>query len=260
MTEKAARIDEDVALKASDVRENAGLSYRQLNDWESRGALPEDDDRGAGWRNYTPREVFVVMVMSELRKQYGIPVEKLKYIKDFMLQEGADHFRYCIEKISLLGTSIWLITDFDETFLLDTELEISDMFSLGYFHTEKQKGYCLLNLTPLVQRLVKTLKPDVDLELTDSGFQLRAAVRKGTTIQNNLEAQLLKHVRTEDITKIEIAMDSGEIKTLKVSQDRDVNSDVNDLLAQSDFQNILITHRDGETVRIEQTFTQKGKS
>ena len=30
MTEKAARIDEDVALKASDVRENAGLSYRQL--------------------------------------------------------------------------------------------------------------------------------------------------------------------------------------------------------------------------------------
>ena len=67
MTEKAARIDEDVALKASDVRENAGLSYRQLNDWESRGALPEDDDRGAGWRNYTPREVFVVMVMSELR-------------------------------------------------------------------------------------------------------------------------------------------------------------------------------------------------
>lgn len=253
-------LGDDVELKASDVRENAGLSYRQLNDWEARGVLPEDNDRGSGWRNYTPREVFLLMVMGAFRRQYGIPVEKLKYIKECMLQEGADHLRYSVEKISMLGTSIWLITDFKETFLLDTELEISDMYSLGFFHSEEPHGYFLMNLTPLVQKLMKVLRPEIELELSTAGFELRAAVSKGTTIRNELEAKLLKHVRAEDITKIEIGMNNGEIKTLKVSQDRDVNSDINELLSESDFQNISITRRDGEQVKIEQTFTEKKKT
>jgi hypothetical protein len=41
MSEKAedATLNEQV-LRASDIRETVGLSYRQLNDWESKGVLP----------------------------------------------------------------------------------------------------------------------------------------------------------------------------------------------------------------------------
>ena len=33
---------------AKDVRETADLSYRVLHVWESRGVLPEQDERGDG--------------------------------------------------------------------------------------------------------------------------------------------------------------------------------------------------------------------
>ena len=69
-----------------------GLSYRQLNEWDGKGALPNTGREERKWRRFTPREVFVILVCAELRKNLGIPLESIKYVQEFMLQEKANHF------------------------------------------------------------------------------------------------------------------------------------------------------------------------
>lgn len=255
MAKKTTPDDDTPSFKASDVKEASGLSYRQLNDWDERGALPESEDRGAKWRKYNPRDLFIIMVLAELKGQYNTPIEKLKYVKDWMSQDGANHIAAMVEKLVFLGSSLWLITDFEETFLMETEIEISDMFSFGYFHTDKPKAYTLLNVTPLVQRLMKAAKQNA--ELTTFQFDMRAEFQKNKFVKDESEEQLLEKIRSKDISKVELAMKDGSIKTLKVTQKRGLDSIIDELMEDHDFQKISYFTRDGKVVEVEQTFTFK---
>src|SRR5437867_6865558 len=117
---------------AGDLKAAAGMSYRQLNDWEVKGAVSADKDRGEGWRKFSARDLFVIMVCAELRKRFGIPLEQIKFVHDFMRKDGADHLRAAF-KLMNLGLSVYLLTDFKETFVLDSDLEFEDLMSYGYF-------------------------------------------------------------------------------------------------------------------------------
>ena len=249
---------DEPSFKASDVKDASGLSYRQLNDWEERGALPESDNRGSKWRKYSPRDLFIIVVLAELKKQYNTPMEKLKYVKDFMSQEGANHLGAMVEKITLLGSSQWLVTDFKDTFIMDSEFEIKDMFDLGFFHTDEHKAYTLLNVTPLVQKLMKVFIKK-DIELSTFQYELEAHFMKEKFVQNESEAEVLKKIRDSDITKVEISMHDGTIKTVKVTQKRDAEAMLKELMKEHDFQKISYFTRDGKIVDVEQTFTFKEK-
>jgi|GEM_PF-1093057 len=259
MDSESAPDREQPSFKASDVKEASGLSYRQLNDWEERGALPETEDRGSKWRKYSPRELFMIMVLAELKKQYNTPIEKLIFVKDFMTQEGANHLAAMVEKFYFLGSSQWLITDFEETFIMDTEFEVKDMFALGYFHTDEPKAYTLMNITPLVQKFMKAVSKE-EAKLTSFQFEVEAEFRKNQFVKNESEAELLKKIRNSDITKVEIAMADGSIKTIKVSQKRDLNSLLKDLIKEHPFQQVSYFTRDGKIADIEQTFTFKSET
>src|SRR5688572_23058003 len=87
-------------LTAGDAKEAAGLTYRQLNDWDEKGVLPENESREARWRRFSPREIFALMVCSAIRKEYGVPLKSLKWLSDYMLQEGANHFEAAVQIIS----------------------------------------------------------------------------------------------------------------------------------------------------------------
>lgn len=243
--------------KAGSIRDLTGLSYRQLNDWEERGALPEVADRGSKWRTYNPREIFILQIMASLRKRYGVPVEKLKFIKDCMTAEGADHLQYAVEKMSMLGVSIWLITDFDRTFLLDTELEISDMFGNAWFHSDQEDGYFLINLTPMIQRLCTSLDTSISLNLHMRGFQLRGLANEAITAKSVSEVEVLKRVRNKDVTRVELTMKDGSVKTTKITRKRDLNSVLEEVIKENDFQNIQFFVRDGKTVEVIQSLTYK---
>jgi hypothetical protein len=64
---------------AADVQDTAGLSYRQLNDWEGKGVIPEDKQRGSKWRRFNLLEVFALLVCARLRDEFNIPVQKLGF-------------------------------------------------------------------------------------------------------------------------------------------------------------------------------------
>lgn len=73
-------------LKAADLREILGLTYRQLNDWDSRGILRSFRDRSEeskadGWRKFSIIDVIALSILSELKRR-GIPVSALKNVVD----------------------------------------------------------------------------------------------------------------------------------------------------------------------------------
>ena len=83
------------------MRAVGGISYRQLNDWDSKGALPTQRVRGSGWRKFDSRQLFVILVLAEIRNQFGVSIEKLAWLQKFMLQDGANHFLAAVEMMRL---------------------------------------------------------------------------------------------------------------------------------------------------------------
>jgi hypothetical protein len=165
----------DAEFKPADVKAAAGLSYKVLNDWERKGVFPTDKGRGAGWRKFTLREVFALMVCSEIRQRFGVPVESLRWIKAFMLKEGANHFNYAVETIDKYGFAVWLLTDLKETFIMDTDLEMEELLHLGFLRGASPKGFILLSINPLVNRLLQCHKPPIKLKIQDRIYvKLRA--------------------------------------------------------------------------------------
>ncbi len=79
--ESYVKIPADAEFKAGDAKKAAGLSYRQLNDWDQKGALAGERASESGWRKFSPRELFAVLICAEIRKRFGVPVESLNWIK-----------------------------------------------------------------------------------------------------------------------------------------------------------------------------------
>lgn len=63
------------------------------------------------------------MVCAELRKQFGVPIEKLAWLQKFMLQEGADHFSAAVEMMKH-GLAVLILTDLSHQFDMDADFAI----------------------------------------------------------------------------------------------------------------------------------------
>ena len=72
-------------LAASDVHEIAGLSYRQLNEWDKRDALPHDRQGEAGWRRMSAWQAIALSIAADLQRRFGVPVARLAKLMNWML-------------------------------------------------------------------------------------------------------------------------------------------------------------------------------
>ena len=131
MADPQTRIDgNDPSFTAGDVKHAAGLSYRQLNDWDAKGALPNCRKQEAGWRKFRVRELFVLMVCSEVRKRFCVPLERLAWLKSFMLQQRADHFQAALRMMQH-GLAVFIFTDLEQSFDMEADFAVADMLELG---------------------------------------------------------------------------------------------------------------------------------
>jgi hypothetical protein len=236
---------------AGEVGEVAGLSYRQLNDWESKGALPPDPDRDAAWRRFSPREVFVLVVCAELRRSFGVPVDRLRFVRQFMLKDGADHLRAAVDLMSMLGVGVWLMTDFETTFVMDSELEFTDLWMHGYFGGP-HNAYALLKVNPLVNRVLGSLKDPVQLPEHGHGYELMRELRSSFGVRTPEEFQALQLIRSGDFESVEVVLKDGTISRIRTTARPDEKSQIADLLQQHDYQTLTVTKRNGQIVSIQQ--------
>ncbi len=250
---------DDRAYSSRDVQDAAGLTRRQQNDWDGRGLLPHDRDGEEGWRRYTPREIFILMVCSEIRRQYGTPVERLKWLQDFMLQDGAHHFRVAVEMMATLGVGVWLLTDFEDTFIMDSELEFADLWEMGFFGAASEKGYVLVPLNALVNRLLSCLKEPVELEAHGRGHEIMQQVRAMHQLLSREEAMVLEAVRSKDFESVTVELVDGEVEIIRTTSRQDPATQLRDLLVEP-YQTLTLTKVGGTTVQITQELTTKPKA
>ena len=259
MSEKAedATLNEQV-LRASDIRETVGLSYRQLNDWESKGVLPSKKRSKAGWRKFTPREVFVLMVCKEIRDKFGVPLEKLSFIKSVMLKSEANDAQDAVDLMNNFGMTIYLLTDLKETFIMDTDAEIEDLFRMGMFRGSDEQGYLLIKINPLINKLL-SFKGVGPIDTSDEVYDLMRKTKQQATANNRQEQKVLKLIREKKYKQVTIHLKDGEI--IRASTEEELSEKKRDkpdkellaIIKDQEYQSISLKVHDGKIVRLKRT-------
>jgi DNA-binding transcriptional MerR regulator len=244
--------DDPRVFTAGEVQDVSGLSSRQLNDWDSRGALPHDRETKSSWRRFSPREVFAITVCAEFRKRFGIPIERLKYVHQSMLQDGANHLEAAADLMARLGMGVWLMTDFESEFIMDSELEFQDLWSWGYFGGDSSKAHAAIKVNPLVNLILSKLGDSLHLPAHGRGYEAMHAqtARFG-------EFALLQLIRSGDFEKVEVTTGDGKVKTIRSTRRVDPRVSLDDILRQGDFQSVRVVQKDGKVVSIIQEETIK---
>ncbi len=238
---------------AGDLKATAGMSYRQLNDWETKGAVSADKNRGEGWRKFSARDLFAIMVCSELRNRFGIPIEQIKFVKNFMCQDGVDHCRAAF-KLMNLGLSVYLLTDFKATFVLNSDLELESLMGDGYFRDDRPQEYIFLRLNDIVNRLLGCLKePMEELKPDNNLYREIAKDRARITARTLAEQKLLDFIRRKNVDKITVSLQSGIITRVELERPISVKTDeeANTYLVskESDFETVEFSSQDSKVVK-----------
>jgi DNA-binding transcriptional MerR regulator len=250
----------DRTYTARDVHEMAGLSYRQLNVWAARGVLPGDHSRGAGWRRFSGRELFVLMVCVEIRRLFGVPVGRLRTVHSAMLHDNSDHFDTAARLIAKADEQIWLVTDLDEIVELTPESEVVAFTRKHLRAGDAPQGFLWVKLNALVKRLLTRLQQD---QIPSSLRRALSEPSHDFTPCSPEESEIIQCIRSGEFAKIEVLMKNGVIKTIRTDRHvtRPDQQDLTDLVRQHDFQTITLTRRDGRIVSIDQTVPmKKGRS
>ena len=237
------------------MKHAAGLSYRQLNDWDSKGALPNSREQEAGWRKFSVRDLFVLMVCSEVRKRYGMPLEKLVWLKSFMLQEKSDHFQAAVRMMQH-GLAVFIFTDLEKSFDMDADIAIADMLELGYCRYDHPHAYIFICVNPIINKILTALKKPVRLEISDKVYKARWAANYKFRVQDDAEFAVLDAMRDNDVKRFSVTKKYKEI-LLEIEQELPEGADLNTAVSSHDFQTVTIKRHEGKNVWISRTMPKK---
>nr|ADI23838.1 hypothetical protein [uncultured gamma proteobacterium HF4000_48E10] len=246
---------------AKDAKKLAGLSYRQLNDWDARGAVPAERDKEGGWRKFTAKQLFALMICNEIRRLYGTPVERLRFVRSFMMQEGADHLAAAI-RLMAHGLHVFLLTDLKETFVMDSDLEFRDYMELGYFRVEETRPYVFFRLNEIVNRLLGATKEPMKLKPHDDVYGQKGRLDAALAVRTMPEFHVLRAVRSGKYDRVVVEVKEGLIRFVDVEGHVD-NSDHEDeggtvtVKHEDEFENVTIKRRDGRVVDVKRSLPTK---
>lgn len=241
-------------LTAADVKAATGISYRQLNDWDSKGAVSSERASHTGWRKFSTRDVFALLICKEIRDRFGVPVESLRFIRDFMRQDGANHFGVAVGLMSR-GLSVWLATDLKEVFEMDSDAEFEDLLCNGWFRGDEASGLMFIRINPLVNRMLACLKKPIQLKVNLEAY---APFQRMPAITAR-EQQVIDAIRNRQYSQISVSKKGNDEMLLVLTQEIEETktADLSKLLKASDYQTVTVKRHDGKDTRIIRTETLK---
>ena len=240
--------DNERIFSARAVQMATGLTSRQLNDWDERGALPHSREGEVGWRRFSIREIFALMVCVELRNKFDVSVERVKHVQEIMLKDGADYFIDAANLMESLGLGVWLLTDFGSTLIMDSELKFKLLWEYGFFGGDGDDAYALLKLNPLVNRLLSYREEPLFLPANGRGRELMTI----SSVETKEECEALKLIRSGDYESVEIVAPNGKIETLYATAQVDPTADLNQIRREHPFQTLTVKMKDGKTHSVTQ--------
>jgi hypothetical protein len=241
-------------FRACDVQLAAGLSYRQLNNWDSIGVLPNSRGAALGWRKFSYREVFALAVCSDIRSRFGVSLDALKPLQSYLLREDIDFLGDVRERMTTHLFAFYLLTDLRELFFLIPDVEFESVATRNLLRGDAPAAFILLKINPLLSRILLCLDTPARLKTSHGAYDTFDAKRQEGTVQNEQEREVLRLVREGCFDRISIQLKDGNIvraeaeKEIPESQRRKLLN----ILNSRDFQTVTMTKQDGEIVRIRQ--------
>jgi hypothetical protein len=202
----------------------------------------------------TLREFFVDAVDHAFRNQFGVPGERLRWIREFMLQPDADHFQYALSK-ARDGMVVILLTDLRKVFLMQTDVDLEELLHHSYFRHDASEAYFFLKVNPLVnQVLAFTIAPE-PLPVTDEKYGL---IRKGEALSQTRtleEMQALAILRMTGNRSVTFEFsEDGELGRALIERHHPPDSDFEALRREEPFQSLEWKIRDEALQVVVQNF------
>src|SRR5439155_4997525 len=184
-----------------------------------------------------------------VRKRYGMPLEKLVWLKSFMLQEKADHFQIAVRMMQH-GLAVFIFTDLEESFDMDADIAIADMLELGYCRYDHPHAYIFICVNPIVNKILTALKQPGRLEISDKVYQARWAADAVFRVQDDAELAVLDAMRDDDVKRFSVTKKWDKEILLEIEQELPEGADLNTAVSSHDFQTVTIKRHEGKNVRI----------
>ncbi len=214
--------------------------------------LPHARSGEAGWRKFSIREVFALAISVEIRRRFGVPLERLKWLQDHMLDEDADHLKVAVDLMATLGLGVWLLTDLEDTFIMDSESELQRLLSRGFLSAHKESAFVVLNVSPLVNRALACLKNPALLEASGYNDEAVLKIRSLVGTESPDKADVLHVPRNRDFELSKVTSPKGQTDTTPTVNETDTSPWLKALLVNHDCTTLTVIKKDGEVARIGQ--------
>jgi DNA-binding transcriptional MerR regulator len=214
LTSKAESVSDaadERPIRAKDLKSAAGMSYRQLNEWEAKGALPSQRET-ADWRRYTLTEAFVITIAKAVRDAFGTPLDLLSWLTRSLLDLPNDPLRWAVAKMRDHHMSLFLRTDLKSYVWLGTDIDLGDEFEAGAGRSEDVEPTILLQLNPIVNRFLRLTKTPDPLPITHEFYAEIEETRRMEVAQTLEEIHVLSLLRLKDVKSIKVTKKNDEIE------------------------------------------------
>ena len=247
----------DRSYTSKDLEKIAGISYRMLNDWDSKGLLPSGCERKKGqWRSFDVSELLIILVMGEMRNQYGIKLESLKWLSEKMAKKGEDYFTMVTQVLIDAAPPVLLMTDFKTFWSISPPIPASDDFMNLFLDSENESenrsGVVIIKLNPLINQIFKLMNVPVQFKTNTEFYKLKTEFLKMRTVNKRAEFELLQIVRDGSYSKVEVHLKNGEIvqtKPVSKKKSRDIK-EIESWLKNMEFGSLSLKMQDGKVVRV----------
>lgn len=198
-------------VSANAIKDTADLSYRQLNDWTSKGVIDDKRKDDGSWRKFNGYDVIRISLLAKIRS-LGADLDSIKRVnKEIGQGDGLEDFINAIKWIGA-GFRIYFHTDLKTYFEFINELELIDQLTFGIFPDEP---LILVQLHPIVNDVVrkmglKEIEPeDYPLKVANAEYNNLQPTTSATL--NEIEEKIVKALRERDYQTLTIKVKDGNI-------------------------------------------------
>lgn len=203
-------------LKSADT----GLSYRKINDLDSKGLASNQRKTTRQWRSFSINEVALMVLTDKLRNQGVRNKDRIKSVVDFLAKSQVELEDARINKAKKVRviTAITALTYATgvEFYLVLTPSEIVGVFDQGNFINWATTGapelgddFTVIRLDLIVGRTLTTIDERLTPRLKDKDLAQLAELHL-----NASELKLLQLIQGGDYSSVEIKLGGGKIKSL----------------------------------------------
>ncbi|MEK7813761.1 MAG: MerR family transcriptional regulator [Candidatus Desantisbacteria bacterium] len=141
----------DKTLLCNQLTKQTDITYRMINDWDSRGMFDAERQTMRGWRKFSMIDVIKLSIIKKLKDE-GFPLYKLKGILNWLEYNPAIEFSI---KQLIEGTNCYLYTDIEDEYGIYSDEELLDFLKVK---KEKERIGIIVPINHLIKNILLSIK------------------------------------------------------------------------------------------------------